>query len=134
MRARCAARRNLRGALLGRAREPAPGAARLFSEAGDAAGGRPFLLLGRRAEVGLRQRADDHDLVVLDGDLHSLEPAVWEPSGKPTLDRTELFLIHVLHNYTVINEKSSSSSPFMGKYPAKPGDGAESPADGGAVP
>src|SRR5205807_5153957 len=107
---------------------------RLLSEAGDAAGSGPLLLLGRRAEVGLRQRADDHDLVVLDGDLHSLEPAVWESSGKPTFDRTELFLIHVLHNYTVINEKSSSSSPFMGKYPAKPGDGAESPADGGAVP
>src|SRR6266566_2780619 len=72
---------------------------------------RALLLLGRGADVDLRQVADDHDLVVLDGDFYSREPAVREPSGKPTFDRTELFLIHALHNYTVINQMSRPSSP-----------------------
>src|SRR5438552_10429226 len=84
--------------------------ARLFAEPGDAAGGRAFLFLRRGAELGLGQRADDHDLVVLDGDLHSREPAVREPTGKPTFDRSELFLIHVLHNYTVKMRKSTGGS------------------------
>src|SRR5256886_4233366 len=79
---------------------------RLLAEAGDAAGRRPFLLFRRGAELEVGQRADDHDLVVLDGDLHPREPAVREPSGKPTFDRTEFLLIHALHNYTVINEES----------------------------
>src|SRR5882762_6830501 len=51
-------------------------------------------LFGGAAEIHLWQRAQDHDLVVLDRDLHSRKPAVWESSGKPTLDRTELFGIH----------------------------------------
>src|SRR5207237_10607886 len=94
-------------ALFGLLRDADPLAALLFPEASDPARGRALLLLGRRADVDLRQVADDHDLVVLDGDLYPREPAVREPSGKPTFDRTEFFLIHVLHNYTVINEKSS---------------------------
>src|SRR5438876_350592 len=82
----------------------------LLPEASDPARRRALLLLGRGADVDLRQVADDHDLVVLDGDFYSREPAVREPSGKPTFDRTELFLIHALHNYTVINEMSRPTS------------------------
>ena len=65
-----------------------------------------FLLFGGSPHVGLGQGAENHDLVILQGDLYSREPAVWEPTGKPTFDRTELFLIHVLHNYTAISGKS----------------------------
>src|SRR6266571_4961029 len=62
--------------------------------------GRALLLLGAAGggEVLLRQRPDDHDLVVLDRDLHPRKPAVREPSCKPTLDRTELFVIHEWHD------------------------------------
>src|SRR5689334_11084984 len=74
-------------------------AARLLPEAGDTAGRRALFLLGGGAQVRLRQGADDHDLVVLDGDLYSREPAVREPSDKPTFDRSEFFVIHGLHNY-----------------------------------
>src|SRR6266568_3867600 len=72
-----------------------------------------LLLLGAAGggEILLRQRPDDHDLVVLDRYLHSREPAVREPSGKPTFDRTELFVIHALHNYTVIDGLSSRTHP-----------------------
>src|ERR1700684_3386933 len=71
-------------------------AASLLTEPRDAAGGGAFLLLrrGTRCAAHFRQRAEDHYLVILDGDLHSREPAVWESSGKPTLDRSELFFIH----------------------------------------
>src|ERR1700716_2414347 len=85
-------------ALLGLLRDSDPLAPGLFAEAGDATGRRTLLLLRCRPDVELRQRTEDHDLVVLDRDLHSLEPAVWEPSGKPTLDRSELF---VIHNYMI---------------------------------
>src|SRR5471030_2050884 len=79
--------------LLGDADARAPG---LLTESRDAARRRAFLLLGRRARCGphVRQRSEDHYLVVLDADLHSREPAVWESSGKPTFDRSELFFIH----------------------------------------
>src|ERR1700680_4639677 len=68
----------------------------LLAERGDAAGRGALLLLRRRAgrEAYVRQRPQDHDLVVLDRDLYSREPAVWESSGKPTFYRTELFFIH----------------------------------------
>src|SRR4029077_18321502 len=81
-------------ALLGLPGDSDPLSTRLISEAGDPPRGSAFLLFGRAAEIRLRQRAHDHDLVILDRDLYSLEPAVWESSGKPTLDRTELFFIH----------------------------------------
>src|SRR5205814_191864 len=93
--------------LLGDADPLPPG---LLPEAGDPAGGRTLLLLGTRTQIGLGQGADDHDLVVLDGDLCPREPAVREPSGKPTFDRTELFLIHALHNYTAIDGMSITST------------------------
>jgi len=69
---------------------------RLLAEPRDPARGRPFLLLRRGAGGGadVRQRSENDYLVVLNGDLYSREPAVWESSGKPTLDRSELFLIH----------------------------------------
>src|SRR5207249_10791564 len=98
-------------ALLGLLGDADPLAARLLTETSDASGCGAFLLLGRRAEIGLGQRADDYDLVVFDGDLHPREPAVREPSGKPTLDRTELFLIHPLHDYTVRDGLSSNLPP-----------------------
>src|SRR5438445_9779041 len=101
-------------ALLRLLRDADPVAARLLPEASDPARRRALLLLGRGADVDLRQVADDHDLVVLDGDFYSREPAVREPSGKPTFDRTELFLIHALHNYTVINQMSRPTSPLDG--------------------
>src|SRR5438094_881387 len=82
-------------------------AARLLPEAGDPTGRGAFLLLGCRAQLGLRQGADDHDLVVLNRDFHPREPAVREPSGKPTLDRTEFLFIHALHDYTVRDGLSS---------------------------
>src|SRR2546426_1156342 len=107
-------------ALLGLLCDADPVAARLLPEAGDPARRRALLLLRSRTDVDLRQVADDHDLVVLDGDLYPREPAVREPSGKPTFDRTELFLIHVLHDYTVINEKSSARLqlfPIHGEVP-----------------
>src|SRR5713226_4530886 len=65
-------------------------AAGLFAEASDAAGGRALLFLRRsaRREARLRERPHNHDLVILDRNLHPREPAVREPSGKPTLDRT----------------------------------------------
>src|SRR5712692_1819058 len=66
-----------------------------LAEASDAAGGRSLLLLRRRArrQPHVRQRPQDHDLVVLDRDLHPREPAVREPSGKPAFDRSELPLV-----------------------------------------
>src|SRR5437773_2911028 len=48
--------------LLGFLGDADPVAARLLPEAGDPAGGRALLLLGRGADVDLRQVADDHDL------------------------------------------------------------------------
>src|SRR5207253_1139462 len=68
-------------ALLGLLGDADPLAARLLAETSDASGCGAFLLLGRRPEIGLGQRADDHDLVVFDGDLHPREPAVREPPG-----------------------------------------------------
>src|SRR5215472_8607877 len=65
-------------ALLGLAGDADALAARLLTEAGDPAGGSAFALLGRGAQVEVRQRADDHDLVVLDGHFNSREPAVRE--------------------------------------------------------
>src|SRR5437773_5568009 len=87
-------------ALLGLLRDADALPAGLLAEPGDAARGRALLLLGAAGggEVLLRQRPDDHDLVVLDRYLHPREPAVREPSGKPTLDRTELFVIHGWHD------------------------------------
>src|SRR5450759_5250020 len=67
-----------------------PLAACLLAEAGDAAGRRAFLLLGRRPVV--------HFLFIVDFDRHSREPAVLESSFKPTFDRSELFFIH---NYKI---------------------------------
>src|SRR5215472_16759940 len=94
-------------ALLGLAGDADALAARLLAEASNAPGRGAFLLLGRGPEVQVRQRAENHDLVVLDRDLHPREPAVREPSGKPTFDRTEFFVIHALHDYTVITVVSS---------------------------
>src|ERR1700716_1501484 len=93
-----APRDELLEALLGFLGDADPLAAGLLAEASNAAGGRALLLLRRGAYIELRQRPEHHDLVILDRDLHSLEPAVWEPSGKPTFDRSELFLIH---NYII---------------------------------
>src|SRR5689334_17067250 len=83
-------------ALLGLPRDADPIAPRLLTEACDPAGGRPFLLLRARGggQRALGEGPDDHDLVVFHRHVHSREPAVREPSGKPTFDRTELFLIH----------------------------------------
>src|SRR5712691_366699 len=91
---RCAPGDVLVKALLGFLGDPDPLSASLLPEAGDAPRRGAFLLFGRGAEINLGQRAQDHDLVVLDRDLRSLEPAVREPSGKPTFDRIELFRIH----------------------------------------
>src|SRR4029077_7819791 len=92
-------------ALLGLTRDADTLPTGLLAEAGDAAGRRALLLLGaaRSGEILLRQRPNDHDLVVLDRDLYPREPAVREPSGKPTFDRTELFFIHVFDtsDYTI---------------------------------
>src|SRR4029077_6979368 len=106
-------------ALFGLAGDTDALAASLLAEARDAAGGRAFLLLGRGAEVELWQRAYDDDLVVLDRDLYPREPAVREPSGKPTFDRTEIFVIHALHNYTVMVPTSSSGSKRSRKLTSK---------------
>src|SRR5690242_18182017 len=85
----------------------------LLAEPSDPACRRAFLLLRRRAEVQLGQSPDDHDLVVLDHHIHSREPAVREPSGKPTFDRTEFLVIHALHNYTVKDEVSRRDAPRL---------------------
>src|SRR2546430_16947541 len=92
-------------ALLGLLRDADALPASLLAEPGDAARGRALLLLGAAGggEVLLRQRPDDHYLVVLDRYVHPREPAVREPSGKPTFDRTELFFIHAFDtsDYTI---------------------------------
>src|SRR5258708_19074054 len=72
-------------ALLGLLSDSDPLAAGLLAEPRDAAGRRAFLLFGRRPDFELGQRPENHDLVILDRDLHSREPAVREPTGKPTL-------------------------------------------------
>src|SRR5258708_600518 len=81
--------------------------ARLFPEACDATGRGAFLLFRRGPDVQLGQGPVPQDLVILEGDLRSREPAVREPACKPTFDRSELFFIHVLHNYTVMYQVSS---------------------------
>src|SRR5450759_3370009 len=85
-------------ALLGLLGDSDPLSAGLLPEARDAAGRGALLLFGRRPDLELRQRPEDHDLVVLERHLCSREPAVREPTGKPTFDRSELFFIH---NYNI---------------------------------
>src|SRR5450759_3766712 len=95
----------------------------LLAEAGDAAGRRAFLLLGCRPDLELRQRPEDHDLVILDCDLNSCEPAVREPAGKPTFDRSELFFIH---NYKITLQQACCQA----LPPRLPGRWREAPVGG----
>src|ERR1700682_5229037 len=115
----CAPGHVLLEALLGLLRDADPVAARLLAKAGDAAGRRAFLLLGRGPDVDRRQRSENDNLVVLDRDLHPREPAVREPSGKPTCDRSELFLVH---NYKITLQQS----PCQVWPPRSRGGGAQS--------
>src|SRR5258708_2930884 len=94
-------------ALLGFLGDTDPLATRLLTEPRDAPRRGAFLLFWSRADVQLRKRAEHDDLVVFDRDLHAREPAVGKPAAEPTFDRTELFLIHALHDYTVISGLST---------------------------
>src|SRR5260370_25230680 len=88
-------------ALLGLLGDSNPLPASLLTEAGDPPRGRAFLFLRSAPEPRVGQRAHNDDLVVLDRNVYSREPAVRESSGKPTFYRTELFFIH---NYNITQQ------------------------------